>query len=145
MWRQNLKCSLSNIFLQKNSKDLCLKSKHVGACHLMTAKNSVFIIYQGSSVSKKSTILNISLNMLCEFWGLVFFFFFFFFGQANLSSKKSLVIEEPAVWKAEKGSPWSRTDPAWSSFQAPLLPRAAPELTRQDWHQLLVPKLCSRK
>ena len=74
MWRQKLKCSLSNIFLQKKSKDLCLKSKHVGACHLMTAKNSVFIIYQGSSVSKKSTILNIPLNMLCDFWGLVFFF-----------------------------------------------------------------------
>lgn len=39
----------------------------MGAPHLMTAKISVFIIYQGSSVSKKSIILNIAPNMLCEF------------------------------------------------------------------------------
>lgn len=40
----------------------------MGARHLMTTKNSVFIIYQGSSVSKKSVTLNISPNMPCEFW-----------------------------------------------------------------------------
>lgn len=45
----------------------------------MTTKNSVFITYQGSSVSKKSIILNISPNMLCEFWD------FFFFGSVGNS------------------------------------------------------------
>lgn len=51
---------------KKTSEDLCLRSKYVGVCHLMTAKNSVFIIHHSSSVSKKSIILNVSFNMLCE-------------------------------------------------------------------------------
>lgn len=67
-WRQKLKCSWSNIFLQKNPQKVYAWNQNMWeACHLMTAKNSVFIIYQGSSVSKKSIILNISPNMLCEF------------------------------------------------------------------------------